>query len=81
MLPTVTRAELDSDDIIREVGVDRPRSRFSDSTHAYGTPLAGCQGKTKYPNKAAAEKSTRRGLVTYKCKYCRNWHTGNPSGK
>jgi hypothetical protein len=76
MSPTVTRSELNnSEDIIREVGVERPR-RISDSGHSFGSPLAGCKGKVPFLTKIAAEQVARRGTASYRCRYCRHWHVG-----
>ncbi|MDB5550656.1 MAG: hypothetical protein JWL86_640, partial [Rhizobium sp.] len=70
MSPAVTRTEMNnSDDIIREVGVARPARKLNSPRHL-GSVVAGCSGKTPYPSKAAAEKSTRRGLVSYRCRHC-----------
>lgn len=76
MCPTLTRSEMNNaDDIIREVGVERPH-RVSDSGRSFGSPKAGCEGKAPFLNKAAAEQNLRRGTAAYRCRYCRHWHVG-----
>lgn len=75
-MPTVSRAEMNSDDIIREIGLVKPAPRLKTS---FGPEESMCKGKTKYESLERAKRGARRlkGLVPYRCRYCGNWHTGN----
>ncbi len=79
LMPTVRRAELESDDIIAERGVVPMRKRPPDRMAAFGTPTSQCIGKVSFMTRAEAEKAAQRrpGRVSYRCRYCRNWHNGN----
>ena len=54
----VSRAELNSDDIIREVGLV-PMRRRNTNNLPVGTPTSACTGKVAYLNKPAADQSMR----------------------
>lgn len=75
-MPTVSRNELNSDDIVAHFGLVQMRGRASG---AFGTFTSQCQGKTKYESRERADRGARRmkGLVAFRCNFCRFWHTGN----
>lgn len=76
MSPTVTRAELNSDDIIAEPRLVPIRRRRVDGV---GSPMAACKGKTGFEAKSNADVAAARlhGLSSYRCPHCRLWHVGN----
>lgn len=78
-MPTVRRAELNSEDIVAERGLHRMR-RSRDTIHpgAVGSPISQCVGKAPYLNKEAADQQhkRRRGFASYRCRFCRSWHVG-----
>lgn len=78
-MPIVSRAELNSDDIIREIGLVKPSPRLKTS---YAAEESMCKGKTKHGTLEKAKRAARRmkGLVPYRCRYCGSWHTGNHLG-
>ena len=75
-MPTVSRSELNSDDIVAHFGLVQMRGR---TTGAFGTFASQCQGKRKYESKDAASRGARRlkGLVPFRCGFCHAWHNGH----
>jgi len=75
-MPTVSRAELDSEDIVAEFGLVRITRR---KPSGFGTFDSMCRGKTKFESKVVSDRAARRrrGLVSFRCKYCGCWHIGN----
>lgn len=75
-MPILSRAEMNSDDIIREIGLVKMSAIKIGS---FGTFESMCKGKTKYESLERAKRGARRlkGLVPYRCRYCGCWHTGN----
>lgn len=75
MVPTVSRAELSSDDIVAETGIVRMRNNTTTSNH--GTATSSCTGKVQHASKADAKVAQRhRGQTAYRCRFCRCWHNG-----
>jgi len=75
-MPTVSRSEMNSDDIVAEFGLVKVRGPVA---QAFGTFTSACRGKTKYETYEKAKRNARRrkGLVSYHCRFCGNWHNGN----
>lgn len=75
-MPTVSRAELNSDDIVASFGLVKMRGP---AAQAFGTIASSCRGKTNYETYEKAKRGARRlkGLVSYHCRFCHGWHNGN----
>ena len=75
MAPTVSRAELSSDDIVAETGIVPMRKNTTTTNH--GTVTSACTGKVPHASKADAEVAQRHRRQTgYRCRFCRCWHNG-----
>lgn len=75
-MPTVSRRELDSDDIVSAFGLVKMRGP---AATAFGNFDSMCRGKSKFETKERADRMTRRkkGLVSFRCRFCHSWHIGN----
>ncbi len=75
-MPTVSRAELNSDDIVAAFGLVK---MHGPAARAFGTATSSCCGKTKYETYERAQRNARRhkGLVSYHCRFCHFWHNGH----
>lgn len=82
-MPTVSREELASEDIVAERGLVRMKRSDDRSPGAFGTPLSMCEGKKPFDGKSHADYAARRypGRNSYRCRYCRKWHVGNSLDK
>lgn len=81
MMPTVRRDELNSDDIVAEVGVVRMRKQLDHGGR--GAAGSQCDGKKRHDSYSEAHAFAQHysGLNTYRCGHCNGWHNGNRNGK
>lgn len=81
-MPTVRRDELESDDIVAEVGVVRMRKDRMDGPPT-GTIASQCDGKKRHDSYADARAFGKHfsNLITYRCRHCNGWHNGNRNGR
>lgn len=77
-MPTVRRAELESDDIVAAFGLVKMRCVSTATTESHGSRASQCSGKKSFSSKKKADFAARRlsGCVSYRCRYCHDWHVG-----
>ena len=74
-MPTLSRRELEADDIVAELRLRKMRQSRKDI--GTGPAEIQCRDKRKFSNRAEAEQSIRtRKICAYRCRICRKWHVG-----